>query len=131
MLGIPYAFVETSSFWYIDDESTNEKLTPIKSGLHRILISVNPFARETSTLRTGRVIRISKKRIFQKIRNKKRPRWGKEIIDNLCSDFASKETHIFLDFFFYSIAGRASEFAKVFFARTSFIGVNESLNEGN
>jgi len=61
MLGIPYAFVETSSFWYIDDESTNEKLTPIESGLHHILVSVNTFVRETSTLRTGRVIRISKK----------------------------------------------------------------------
>lgn len=41
---IPSIFVETNSFWCIDDVETEEKLIELKqAGLNGILISVNPF----------------------------------------------------------------------------------------
>ncbi|MEM2149814.1 MAG: radical SAM protein, partial [Nitrososphaerota archaeon] len=41
---IPSIFVETNSFWCIDDLETEEKLVELKqAGLNGILVSVNPF----------------------------------------------------------------------------------------
>lgn len=41
---IPSTFVETNSFWCMDDKTTYEKLLKLKNfGLNGILISVNPF----------------------------------------------------------------------------------------
>ena len=43
-LGIPSIFVETNSFWCIDDESTRRRLETLRdAGLDGILVSVNPF----------------------------------------------------------------------------------------
>jgi len=60
--GIPSTFVETNSFWSIDNKSTTEKLLQLKdSGLDGILISVNPFILEQVPFeRTERTIRISR-----------------------------------------------------------------------
>jgi len=59
-LGIPSTFVETNSFWCINDELTREKLVQLKeAGLHGILISVNPFILEQLPFeRTERAVRI-------------------------------------------------------------------------
>jgi len=59
---IPSTFVETNSFWCIDDKSTREKLLRLKdSGLDGILISVNPFILEQVPFeRTERAIKISR-----------------------------------------------------------------------
>jgi len=61
-IGIPSTFVETNSFWCIDDKNTREKLMQLKnSGLDGILISVNPFILEQVPFeRTERAIRISR-----------------------------------------------------------------------
>jgi len=61
-LQIPSTFVETNSFWCIDDKVTREKLLQLRdAGLHGILISVNPFILEQLPFeRTERAARISK-----------------------------------------------------------------------
>jgi len=61
-IGIPSTFVETNSFWCIDDRSTKEKLLQLKdSGLDGILISVNPFILEQVPFeRTERAIKTSR-----------------------------------------------------------------------
>ena len=60
-LGIPSTFVETNSYWCLDDKSTKEKLRALKErGLEGILISVNPFYLEyISFERKERCIRIA------------------------------------------------------------------------
>lgn len=60
-LNIPSTFVETNCFWSVNDKATREKLEQLKhSGLHGILISVNPFILEYVPFeRTNRAIRIS------------------------------------------------------------------------
>ncbi len=60
-LQIPSTFVETNSFWCVDDETTREKLVQLKdAGLHGILVSVNPFILEQTPFeRTERAIEIS------------------------------------------------------------------------
>ena len=62
-LKIPSTFVETNSFWCIDDKVTREKLLQLKDeGLHGILISVNPFILEQLPFeRTERATRIVEK----------------------------------------------------------------------
>jgi len=59
-LKIPSTFVETNSFWCIDDKVTREKLLQLRdAGLHGILISVNPFILEQLPFeRTERAARI-------------------------------------------------------------------------
>jgi len=61
-IGIPSTFVETNSFWCIDDKGTREKLVQLKdSGLDGMLISVNPFILEQVPFeRTERAIRASR-----------------------------------------------------------------------
>lgn len=61
-LKIPSTFVETNSFWCIDDKVTREKLLQLKDeGLHGILISVNPFILEQLPFeRTERATRIGR-----------------------------------------------------------------------
>jgi hypothetical protein len=61
-LGIPSTFVETNSFWCINDESVREKLARLKdSGLDGILISVNPFILDQVPFeRTRKAIRIGR-----------------------------------------------------------------------
>lgn len=61
-LCIPSTFVETNSFWCVDDEGTRDKLTELKhTGLHGILISVNPFILEQVPFeRTERAVRIGR-----------------------------------------------------------------------
>jgi len=61
-LKIPSTFVETNSFWCIDDKVTREKLLQLKdAGLHGILISVNPFILEQLPFkRTERAARIGR-----------------------------------------------------------------------
>jgi len=61
-LKIPSTFVETNSFWCIDDKVTREKLLQLKdAGLHGILISVNPFILEQLPFeRTERATRIGR-----------------------------------------------------------------------
>lgn len=58
---IPAMFVETNSFWCIDDETTREKFSKLReAGLSGILISVNPFILEEVPFeRTKRAVRIS------------------------------------------------------------------------
>jgi|Deesub1362A_J573_1020465.scaffolds.fasta_scaffold00608_4 hypothetical protein len=60
-LKIPSTFVETNCFWAVNDKSTKEKLSLLKSkGLRGIMISVNPFYLEYVPFeRTERAIRIS------------------------------------------------------------------------
>ncbi len=59
---IPSIFVETNSFWCINDEGTREKLLQLRnSGLDGILVSVNPFILEQVPFeRTERAVRISR-----------------------------------------------------------------------
>lgn len=59
--GIPSVFVETNCFWCRDDETTRERLLELKaSGLHGIMISVNPFYLEYVPFeKTERAIRIA------------------------------------------------------------------------
>jgi hypothetical protein len=61
-LRIPSTFVETNSFWCIDDKVTREKLLQLRdAGLHGILISVNPFILEQLPFeRTERAVRIGR-----------------------------------------------------------------------
>jgi len=61
-LGIPSTFVETNSFWCIDDETVGEKFTRLRdSGLDGVLISVNPFILDQVPFeRTRRAIRIGR-----------------------------------------------------------------------
>jgi len=61
-LKVPSTFVETNSFWCIDDKMTREKLVRLKdAGLHGILISVNPFIIEQLPFeRTERAARIGR-----------------------------------------------------------------------
>ena len=61
-LKIPSTFVETNSFWCIDDKVTREKLLQLRdAGLHGILISVNPFILEQLPFeRTERATRIGR-----------------------------------------------------------------------
>jgi len=61
-LQIPSTFVETNSFWCVDDKATGEKLSQLKdAGLHGILLSVNPFILEQIPFeRTERAVRISR-----------------------------------------------------------------------
>ena len=61
-LGIPSTFVETNSFWCIDDEAAREKFTRLRdSELDGVLISVNPFVLDQVPFeRTERAIRISR-----------------------------------------------------------------------
>jgi hypothetical protein len=58
-LNIPSTFVETNCFWAVNDDSTREKLSILKSkGLKGILISVNPFFLEYIPFeRTERTVR--------------------------------------------------------------------------
>ncbi len=45
--GLPSIFVETNSFWCVDEESCGEKLQKLReAGLNGILVSVNPFVVE-------------------------------------------------------------------------------------
>lgn len=59
-LRIPSTFVETNSFWCINDDVTRDKLTELRdAGLHGILVSVNPFLLEYVPFeRTERAVRI-------------------------------------------------------------------------
>ena len=61
-LGIPSIFVETNSFWCVDDEAAREKFIRLRdSGLDGVLISVNPFVLDQVPFeRTERAIRISR-----------------------------------------------------------------------
>ena len=61
-LGIPSRFVETNSFWCVDDETVRENFTRLRdSGLDGILISVNPFILDQVPFeRTRRAIRIGR-----------------------------------------------------------------------
>jgi hypothetical protein len=61
-LHISSIFVETNSFWCVEDDITREKLIRLKhAGLHGILVSVNPFILEQVPFeRTERAIRISR-----------------------------------------------------------------------
>jgi len=60
-LKIPSLFVETNSFWALNDKITRDRLRELKDkGLHGIMISVNPFYLEYVPFeRTERAIRIS------------------------------------------------------------------------
>lgn len=66
-LKIPSTFVETNSFWCVDDENVRERLLQLRDvGLKGILISVNPFIVEQVPFeRTERAFRISRE-IFGK-----------------------------------------------------------------
>jgi len=59
-LGIPSTFVETNSFWCVNDETARAKFTRLKdSGLDGVLISVNPFILDQVPFeRTERAIKI-------------------------------------------------------------------------
>jgi len=61
-LEIPSTFVETNSFWCTEDETTREKLIRLRdSGLHGILVSVNPFILDQVPFeRTQRAIKIGR-----------------------------------------------------------------------
>ena len=61
-LEIPSTFVETNSFWCIDDKVTREKLLQLRdAGLRGILVSVNPFILEQLPFeRTERAARIGR-----------------------------------------------------------------------
>ena len=60
---IPSIFVETNSFWCVDDESAEQKLRELKeAGLNGILISVNPFVVEYVPFeRIDRAVKLSRK----------------------------------------------------------------------
>ncbi len=60
-LGIPGIFVETNSFWCVNDRLTRERLRELRAvGLRGILISVNPFLLEHVPFeRTKRVVRVA------------------------------------------------------------------------
>jgi len=60
---LPSIFVETNSFWCIDDSLTEEKLRQLKeAGINGVLISVNPFLVEYVPFeRIDRAIRIGRK----------------------------------------------------------------------
>jgi hypothetical protein len=59
-LQIPSTFVETNGFWCVEDDYAREKLAKLKhTGLHGMLVSVNPFILEQVPFeRTERAIRI-------------------------------------------------------------------------
>ena len=61
-LGIPSIFVETNSFWCVDDEAAREKFIRLRdSGLDGVLTSVNPFVLDQVPFeRTERAIRIGR-----------------------------------------------------------------------
>jgi hypothetical protein len=61
-LGIPSTFVETNSFWCINDETVREKFVRLRDlGLDGILVSVNPFILDQVPFeRTERAIRIGR-----------------------------------------------------------------------
>jgi hypothetical protein len=61
-LGIPSTFVETNSFWCINDETVREKFVRLRDmGLNGILVSVNPFILDQVPFeRTERAIRIGR-----------------------------------------------------------------------
>jgi len=61
-LKIPSTFVETNSFWCIDERVTREKFLQLRdAGLHGILISVNPFILEQLPFeRTERAAKIGR-----------------------------------------------------------------------
>lgn len=62
-LEIPATFVETNSFWCLNDEETFEKLSLLKNaGLDGMLVSVNPFILEYVPFeRIERAVRIGRK----------------------------------------------------------------------
>jgi hypothetical protein len=61
-LGIPSLFVETNSFWCVDDGGTRDKFGRLRdSGLDGVLVSVNPFILEQVPFeRTERAVRIGR-----------------------------------------------------------------------
>jgi len=62
-LKIPAKFVETNSFWCLNDEGAFEKLSLLKNaGLNGMLVSVNPFVLEYVPFeRIERAVRIGRK----------------------------------------------------------------------
>jgi hypothetical protein len=74
-LGIPSTFVETNSFWCVNDEVVSEKFIQLRdSGLDGVLISVNPFIldqvpfeRTLRAIRAGREVFGQNAIIYQEV----------------------------------------------------------------